>query len=271
MDELGKLLYITDIGFYPNAEFHYRKRSKAEALQYVFIYCIEGSGWIESAHQRQKVVPNQFVILPKGEAHAYGSELNKVWTIYWIHFDGESAGLLAEGIQKPTSINPENDSRIQERLLLFEEIYATLKNGYSKNNLHYSSTCLFHFLGSLKYLGAYRESASTNQIQADLTEKAIHFMRENTHRKLAIKEVADYVGWSVSHFSSSFHKKTGFSPVNYYSQLKIQQACHYLDFTDFKINQIALTLGMADPLYFSRIFTKTMGISPSKYRDKKKG
>lgn len=231
----------------------------------------EGCGWVESGNVRQKIGTNQFVILPKKVAHAYGSEPKKIWTIYWIHFDGEAASFLAEGLNKPTTINPENDSRIQERLLLFEEIFSILKNGYSKNNLYYSSTCLFHFFGSLKFLEAYRDSTSTNQIQSDLTEKAIHFMRENTHRKLILKNVSDYVGLSASHFSILFRNKIGYSPMNYYLQLKVQEACHYLDFTDMKISQIASTLGVVDPLYFSRIFTKIMGVSPTLYRQMKKG
>lgn len=42
-DILGKLLYISDIGFYPTAEYHYRRRSKDQALQYIFIYCVKAA------------------------------------------------------------------------------------------------------------------------------------------------------------------------------------------------------------------------------------
>jgi YesN/AraC family two-component response regulator len=38
-----------------------------------------------------------------------------------------------------------------------------------------------------------------------------------------------------------------------------------------KINQISIMIGFDDPFYFSRIFTKTMGVSPTEYRSKKKG
>jgi AraC-like DNA-binding protein len=269
-DALGSLLHITDIGYYPKATFHFRKRTKEEAKQYILIYCIEGSGWFEIEGIRQKVSPEHFFILPKGKAHAYGCSSTNPWTIYWLHFDGEKAGFFSEGLDKPTPVSPQKDSRIEDRLQLFEEIFATLKNGYSKNNLDYSISGLFHFLGSLKFLGAYRESIFTNQNE-DVSADAIHFMRENIHKRLTLKEIADHVGFSTSHFSTLFQKKTGFSPLNYLSQLKIQQACHWLDFSDMKINQIALTIGFDDPFYFSRVFTKTMGVSPTEYRSKKKG
>lgn len=270
-DALGSLLHITDIGFYPNASFHFRSRIKEEARQYVLIYFIDGCGWFEVEGIKQKVVANQFFILPKDKAHHYGSFLENSWTIYWIHFDGEKAAYFAEGFDKPRHIHPEKNSRIEDRLELFEEIYATLKNGYSKNNLDYSISSLFHFLGSLKFLGAYRESIFTNQHTRDIVDEAIHFMRDNIHKRLMLKEIAAFTGYSASHFTALFQRKTGYAPLTYFTQLKMQQACHYLDFSDMKIAQIAATVGFEDPLYFSRMFTKTMGKSPSNYRNTKKG
>lgn len=44
-DVLGKELHITDIGYYPQASYHYRERTKEEAEQFILIYCVEGHGW----------------------------------------------------------------------------------------------------------------------------------------------------------------------------------------------------------------------------------
>jgi len=271
--ELGSILYITDIGFYPKASYHFRKRTNEEASQYVLIYCLEGEGWYELNGQVQKVTANQVFILPKGQAHGYGCKNAKSWTIYWIHFDGQLARFFAEGFEKPMQILPEKDSRIEERLRLFEEIFSILKNGYSKNNLEFSSTTLTYFLGSLKYLSAYRARDNSDQTahQTDVAEEAIHFMRENIRKRLHLKDIAEYVGYSTSHFSALFLQKTGYSPLNYFIHLKIQEACHFLDFSELKMNQISMLIGFEDPFYFSRIFTKTMGESPSEYRRKKKG
>jgi len=271
--DLGALLHITDIGFYPKASFHFRKRAKEEVSQYVLMYCVEGEGWFEVDNQVQKVVANQVFVLPKARAHSYGSKSKNPWTIYWIHFDGEKAAFFANGLEKPLLISPEKDSRMEDRFKLFEEIFSTLKNGYGKNNLEFSITALFYFLGSLKYLSTYRACNNLQQPaqQRDVADEAIHYMRENVRKKLTLKEISEYVGFSASHFSGLFQRKTGHSPLNYLIHLKIQEACHYLDFSDMKINQICMLVGFEDPFYFSRIFTKTMGSSPSDYRKKKKG
>lgn len=167
---------------------------------------------------------------------------------------------------------PEKNSRIEERFKLFEELFSTLKNGYSKNNLEFSITTLFYFLGSLKYLSTYRASEHSylQSQQRDVAEEAIHFMRENIRKRINLKAMAEFVGYSPSHFSALFQQKTGYSPLHYFNHLKIQEACHFLDFSEMKVNQISMLVGFEDPLYFSRLFTKTMGYTPSNYRKKKK-
>lgn len=270
-DKLGGLLYITDIGFYPKAGYHFRMRESSESDQYILLYCVDGEGWVNAEGKIQKLSRGEVVILPKGKAHSYGSNKNNPWTIYWIHFDGSMAAFFAEGLEKPFLISAGQDSRIEDRLALFEDIYTTLKNGYSKINLDYSVTVMFHFLGSLKFMSAFRSSLSGRQSQRDIVEDAIHFMRENIQRQIKLEEIAQYTNYSVSHFSILFREKTGYSPLNYFNQLRIQAACHHLDFTDLKINQIAMMTGFDDQFYFSRLFSKTMGCSPVSYRKRVKG
>lgn len=271
---LGSLLYITDIGFYPNAGFHFRKRNETEANQYILIYCVSGMGWFEVDGVKHVLKPEHFVILPKFRSHKYGSNHDDPWSIYWLHFDGSLANFFLSESINPIQLKPQIDSRIEDRLNLFEEIFLTLRNGYSKNNLDYSISVLFHFLGTLKYIGAFRENnyKPIKEIsEIGKIDDAIHYMRENLHKKISLEDIFMFVDMSRSHFTAVFHRKTGFPPLQYFVQLKIQQACHYLDFTDMKVNEISTKMGFEDPLYFSRIFTKNMGLSPTEYRKKMKG
>ena len=132
-DPLGQELYITDIGYYPHANFHYCERTAEEVNEFVLIYCVEGQGWFELAHRRNEINSNQLFILPKHVAHAYGSNTANPWTIYWIHFDGKKAAFFSSGFDRPCNITPEAHSRIKERLTLFEEIYSAINSGYNKN------------------------------------------------------------------------------------------------------------------------------------------
>lgn len=84
-------------------------------------------------------------------------------------------------------------------------------------------------------------------------------------------ENLEYVHYSSSHFGQIFLKKTGHSPLNYFSQLKIQKACQMLDFTDKKIKEISFELGFYDPYHFSKTFFKITGETPSQYKKRNKG
>lgn len=91
-------------------------------------------------------------------------------------------------------------------------------------------------------------------------------MEENVERQLTLQKIADYTGYSTSHFSMLFHKGTGHGPLNYFNMMKVKKACELLETTDMKINQICSKVGIDDAYYFSRLFSKTVGISPQKYR-----
>ncbi len=266
---LSNALHITDIGYYPQAKHHFRERT-VPISQYVFIYCVEGQGWFKVNNEYSRIERNQCFILPAGHPHSYGADEKDPWTIYWIHFKGELAPYYASRLLVPVDIKPTIYSRINGRLNLFEEIYYTLESGYSKENLLYACSAFHHFLGSICYLQQYRNAAD-DTISKDLVDAAIHYMKENIGKKLSIAEIANHTGYSVSHFSSIFNNRTGHSPVNYFNLLKIQHACHLIDHTDIKINQVCYKVGIEDCYYFSRLFSKIMGIPPTAYKKQKKG
>ena len=54
--------------------------------------------------------------------------------------------------------------------------------------------------------------------------------------------------------------------MDYFMQMKIQQACQLLDFTDRSIKDIAITMGFDDPYYSSKRFKQVIGLPPQRYR-----
>jgi AraC-like DNA-binding protein len=269
-DPLVSMLHITDIGYYPHAEHHYRER-REPIDQYVYIYCVDGAGWYQIGDKRYDVGENQYFILPAGVPHAYGADEDNPWTIYWIHFRGELAPYYAKDATGPMDVKPGLHSRIHNRIDLFEEIFNTLSSGFSNENLRYVSSLFHYYLGSLRYINQYREAGENNEDNENMVGATIHYMKENIEKHLTLKEISDYTGYSASYISMMFKQDTGHSPLAYLNLLKIQQACELLDTTKMKVNQICYKIGIDDAYYFSRLFSKTMGMSPKEYREMKKG
>lgn len=269
-DPVLRTLHITDIGYYPHATYHYRERTEP-IDQYVLIYCVKGSGRYKINGRQYEVKANQYFILPAMMPHAYASNNDDPWTIYWIHFCGDLASYYADGAEAPTDITPNLSSRIADRNNIFEDIFLTLSDGYTIENLRYASSLLYYYLGSLRYLPLYRkchkkEENSKNEIQT-VINAALKYMEENIEKQISLQDLSTYTGYSVSHFSAIFKSCTGHSPLSYFNILKIKKACELLETTDMKINQICYKIGIEDAFYFSRLFTKTVGISPKKYRN----
>jgi AraC-like DNA-binding protein len=106
--------------------------------------------------------------------------------------------------------------------------------------------------------------------KTDCVDGAITYMQQHIDGNISLDELSRANNYSTSRFSNLFKQKTGYAPIDYFIQMKMQKACQQLDFSDKSIKDVAYTLGFDDPYYFSRRFRKIIGISPNKYRAIKK-
>jgi len=258
-------LYVYSMGFFARAKYHYINRPTG-CEQYILIYCTEGEGWIIINGKEYILPANHFIILPPNIPHSYGASNSDPWSIYWIHFLGVKAPLYSQKFYVPTPIQPSGTSRIEDRLKLFDEIYMILKSGFSQENLNYANACFAHFLATFLYIEPYRIAKKSSEYSESIINRATYYMSENINNKLTIDQMAEYVGYSPSYFYRKFIKETGSSPMDYFIRMKMNSACMYLIKTDLKVRQIAHKLGFNDVYYFSRIFTKMVGLSPLNFR-----
>jgi len=71
---------------------------------------------------------------------------------------------------------------------------------------------------------------------------------------------------SRSHLRRLFHERTQQSPIAYLTRRKLERACQLLSSSRIPIGEIAISLGYEDPFYFSRLFKRKIGCSPSEWR-----
>lgn len=266
---LTKSLYITKIGFFPAVKYHYNKKESGVDY-YILIYCTAGEGWYKIAEKNFVIKENQYIVLPPNTPYSFGANSRNPWTIYWLHFKGTLAPSFFNTPMLPRQIMPESDSRLQDRIQLFEEIYDNLELSYHSDHYSYASLCLYHFLASFKFVDQFRRIRNQDDREHGFSERVIGFMRENVENNLSLEQLAKQFNLSPSHFSVRFQQETKQSPIKYFITLKIEKACQYIELTNMKISEIYPKLGFQDAAYFSRIFTKIMGIPPSRYREREK-
>lgn len=206
-DPLTRQIYITDIGYYPKAKYHYAERP-AGISQFIIIYCTEGYGWLEINKKRIEVSPSQFVAIPANTPHRYGANMEKPWTIYWIHFKGDIATFIIDLILKNSENYKPYLSFSQDRIKLFQDICSNLEKGYSIENLRYVNMIFYYFLTSLLYEDKFTHNDHTQE--DNIIDKTINFMQENVTAAVRLNELAMRANLSASHFSAIFKAKTGY-------------------------------------------------------------
>ena len=99
-----------------------------------------------------------------------------------------------------------------------------------------------------------------------LVKRAVAYLHQNYNRPLARWEIANAVGASEDYLTRVFHRELGLSPWDYLNRYRVEQAKQLLRRTNSTIGIIASQVGFKDPLYFSRVFRKVTGLSPSAFR-----
>ncbi len=100
-------------------------------------------------------------------------------------------------------------------------------------------------------------------------ERAIEYMHRHIGERLALSELSEVAGLSPFYLSKAFRRATGYSTVEYFNRMKIDKAKELLvEGEDKKVKEVARKLGFADEFYFSRLFKKIEGVSPSEFHSK---
>lgn len=156
---------------------------------------------------------------------------------------------------------------------------ASLKLGEVDNFYSRSITDLFAMIDqceSLQELNQLLEDSAVsmaekinafNQKTINSTlQKAMEYIRQNYHEAVTLNEVADHTYVSTYYLSRMFTKELGKNFVDYLNEVRIDKAKEYLKDSNYKTYEIAELVGIRDAHYFSKLFKKYTGITPSEYK-----
>lgn len=99
-----------------------------------------------------------------------------------------------------------------------------------------------------------------------LVEEASRFIRANYQQKLTLADIAQSSTLSPTYFGSIFRRVTGQTPIEYLNETRVRVAQDLLTSTSISVSEAASEVGVEDLPYFSRMFKKYTGFSPSEFR-----
>ena len=116
-----------------------------------------------------------------------------------------------------------------------------------------------------------REKAASNRY-GDIAEQVMAYIEKNyADEELSLNMVAAYVNFSPNHLSMIFSQETGQTFSKYLTDYRMNKAKELLRCTRKRSSAIGLEVGYKDPHYFSYLFKKTQGMTPTQYRSGKLG
>lgn len=112
-----------------------------------------------------------------------------------------------------------------------------------------------------------RERVSGNKYR-NVVEDSLAYIAENyANEELTLNALASYVNFSPNHFSMIFSQQTGQTFIRYLTDFRMNKAKELLRCTSKKSSEISAEVGYRDSHYFSYLFKKTQGMTPTQYRN----
>lgn len=230
---------------------------------YLLHYIVSGQG--------RYVVPGRTFVLQGGEAFLswpevelyYTADEKAPWEYYWVGFSGpQAAALLARTAftrEEPVARVAAGE-RLRQGLL---DVYKARGGGYG------AAVRMAGYLQAALGLLVGEEGRKTGrEALTDYGRRGAQYLRQNYSRPIGIEELARETGISRSYLYRAFQAEFGCSPSAYLMEQRIERACQLLRHSALPIGAVAASVGYEDAFYFSRVFKKITGLSPSAYRER---
>jgi len=197
-----------------------------------------------------------FFIAPSNVQQTIVHHVNKStkrMTCRWIFLDVEinKSFSLDSLYQFPAVIN---ESFKNELNLWFDRIFET-------DDIWQNYSDCYALIGDLLKKATPMPSQINNGVRS-----AVAYINEHYPKKITIKTLSNIANLSESNFYVVFKKQMGISPIAYLNHYRLSVSTNKLVDTADTVSEISYSVGINDPLYFSKLFKKTYGMTPKEYR-----
>lgn len=232
---------------------------------YKMVLVMEGSGFFRLKNQDKLIRAGDLFFCFPDVIHHYFANPGDPWVIKWFSFNGNSCKQIMNSLGATPDEPIFTDCMTGRLLNLVNDIIEGLK----RDNIHaYAATgSSYLFFDELLSIRNNEGLSSQKEVAEDeMLEKVKRFVQLNYANTCSVDVIAAHVHYSRSFVSHFFKQRVGISLPQFVNELRIRRACELLNQTDMSNEQIAMSIGYSDALYFIKVFKRYMLMTPQKYR-----
>lgn len=241
----------------------YRPRGRVD---YQIIYISSGKAYFHFGNTENETIVtagNMVLYRPKEfqKYEYYGADKTEV---YWVHFTGGNVKniLRAYGISDDMRVFYVGTSLVYASL--FKSMIEELQR--CQDNYEEMLTILLRELLITVHRELKKERRRSDPYLDHEMNLAVRYFGEHYSSNISVEDYARSRGMSISWFIRNFRKYTGTTPMQYIQSARMTNAQMLLETTQYPVSEIARIVGYDNPLYFSRLFHRQRGLSPSAFR-----
>ena len=241
------------------------------------VFMIEGQAcWELESEALIPVSGGQFVLFPANKPHRIVNGLYPPSQCFWIVMSGPShhdqpALLTREGLNDFQNYLGRRGLThdIEQRCLDSIRELAELVND---PRIYTGSTLLIAEIRAqlhnvLVETWKAQDKRQAERHNSELVGDFLEALHKDPYAELHMAELAEKLGYSRSYLHNRFRKEVGMSPSDYAQRLRVKRCCQRLTSTAESVTDIAVEFGFGSSQYFSRVFKKYLGTTPSEYRN----
>lgn len=236
---------------------------------YQLLYIAAGKGefYFKGSKEPTIVTKGNMILFRPGEPQVYYYYAIDKTEVYWVHFTGWKVEEYLERYELPHDENVFYTGVSPDYPWIYNQMIRELQL-QRVNHEDMISLYMHHiFITINRYIKERRETK--NDTINDI-ERAAHYFKDNYNKQISIEQYAEEHLMSVNWFIHSFKSVMKMSPMQYIISLRIAMAKGYLENSTKNIAEISLEVGYENALYFSRLFRKCTGMTPTEYRNRNK-
>ncbi len=241
----------------PNPQYYI---SRECCDHFVLFHVLEGRGTLIYSGTEYELNPCDTVLLSPGSRHTYYPDAENPFKLVWINFFCDWMPSFLKGLEL-------DDKPIIRGIPCSEQMMDIFRIAKETPNNNHLCFPVLRFLNEILITISERIQfeARTNSESA-LALKIKDLLDEAIYGKADIDEIAAKLYISKSSVYREFEKFYGGTPYQYVLNHKIERAKSLLQRTNYSIADIAERLAFSDEFYFSNLFKRKTGLSPSAYR-----